>query len=139
MGRATEQLAARAGAGVGGLLNATFGNAAELIIALLALSKGLTGVVKASITGSILGNMLLVLGASALAGGMRFPRQKFNTTAARISSTSLALASVALIIPTVFHVAAQTRPAGWSRQAEQRLSLAIACVLLATYLLSLWF
>src|SRR5882762_1498506 len=76
MGRATEQLAARSGAGVGGLLNATFGNAAELIIALVALSKGLTGVVKASITGSIIGNVLLVMGFSILAGGMKFREQR---------------------------------------------------------------
>lgn len=72
MGRATGQLSARAGQGIGGLLNATFGNAAELIIALMALHKGLIGVVKASITGSIIGNILLVVGASMLAGGMRF-------------------------------------------------------------------
>jgi Ca2+:H+ antiporter len=139
MGRATEALASRAGAGVGGLLNATFGNAAELIIALMALSKGLVGVVKASLTGSIIGNMLLVLGASALAGGIRFSHQKFNKTAARVSSTSLGLASIALIIPTVFHSTADVRPGGWSPQAEQRLSLAIAVVLLATYALSLLF
>src|SRR6201982_445582 len=78
MGRATEELAEHLGHGVGGLLNATFGNAAELIIALIALSKGLTGVVKASITGSIIGNLLLVLGAAILAGGIKFPEQRFN-------------------------------------------------------------
>jgi Ca2+:H+ antiporter len=139
MGRATEALAERAGAGIGGLLNATFGNAAELIIALIALSRGLTNVVKASITGSIIGNILLVLGAAALAGGIRFPEQKFNQTAARASSTSLSLAAIALIIPTIFHVAASTRPAGWSARAEQELSLAIAVLLLATYGFSLWF
>ncbi len=139
MGRATEWLSERAGAGVGGLLNATFGNAAELIIALMALSKGLTGVVKASLTGSIIGNMLLVLGASALAGGVRYRSQSFNKTAARVSSTSLGLASIALIIPTVFHAASDARPAGWSRETEQKLSLAIAVVLLATYALSLLF
>src|SRR6266480_3861607 len=72
MGRATEQLAARSGAGLGGFLNATFGNAAELIISLVALSKGLTGVVKASITGSIIGNLLLVLGLSLVAGGAKY-------------------------------------------------------------------
>src|SRR5579885_2611277 len=72
LGRATEHLAERAGAGMGGLLNATFGNAAELIIGIMALRKGLRGVVKASLTGSILGNVLLVLGAAALAGGLRY-------------------------------------------------------------------
>ena len=96
MGRATEQLAVRSGAGIGGFLNATFGNAAELIIALVALSKGLTGVVKASITGSIIGNLLLVLGASILIGGMRHPKQTFNQTAARASATSLGLAAIGL-------------------------------------------
>jgi Ca2+:H+ antiporter len=139
MGRATEHLGARAGHGIGGLLNATFGNAAELIIALMALSKGLIGVVKASITGSIIGNILLVLGASILAGGMRFPRQTFNQTAARISATSLSLAAVGLIIPTIFHLAADRQPGGWSPQAEQNLSMAIAAVLFITYILWLVF
>ena len=87
MGRATEELAEHLGQGIGGLLNATFGNAAELIIALMALSKGLTGVVKASITGSIIGNILLVMGASILGGGLKFSEQRFNKTAARASAT----------------------------------------------------
>src|ERR1043166_25194 len=82
MGRATEHLAEHLGQGIGGLLNATFGNAAELIIALMALHKGLEGVVKASITGSIIGNMLLVLGLSVIAGGAKFKTQKFERTAA---------------------------------------------------------
>ena len=79
LGSATEQLADRAGEGVGGLLNATFGNAAELIIALAALRAGLHDVVKASLAGSIVGNILLVLGASMLAGGVRHTEQRFNT------------------------------------------------------------
>lgn len=139
MGRATEQLAARSGSGVGGFLNATFGNAAELIIALVALSKGLTGVVKASITGSIIGNLLLVLGASILVGGIRYPKQTFNQTAARISATSLGLSAIALLIPTIFHRAAAARPAGWTVEAEQRLSFAIVIVLFVTYFCSLVF
>ena len=139
MGRATEHLSERAGHGLGGLLNATFGNAAELIIALMALSKGLTAVVKASITGSIIGNILLVLGACMLAGGMRFSRQTFNQTAARISAASLSLAAIGLIIPTVFHRAADQQPGGWSPQAERSLSMAIAAVLLMTYVLWLVF
>jgi Ca2+:H+ antiporter len=130
MGRATEELAEHLGHGVGGLLNATFGNAAELIIALMALSKGLTGVVKASITGSIIGNVLLVMGVSILAGGVKFPEQRFNKTAARTSTTTLTLAAVALAIPTVFHVAAA---GGWSQAMEHKLSLAIAVVLFLTY------
>src|SRR5512135_1568394 len=96
MGRATEHLGARAGHGIGGLLNATFGNAAELIIALMALSKGLIGVVKASITGSIIGNILLVFGLSALVGGIKYPEQRFNRTAAQTSITSLFLAAIGL-------------------------------------------
>jgi Ca2+:H+ antiporter len=132
MGRATEELAEHLGHGVGGLLNATFGNAAELIIALMALSKGLTGVVKASITGSIIGNVLLVFGVSILAGGIRFREQRFNKTAARTSTTTLTLAAVALAIPTVFHVTAG-HAGGWSQATEHKLSLAIAVVLFLTY------
>src|SRR5437762_12407494 len=103
MGRATEHLAEHLGQGIGGLLNATFGNAAELIIALMALHKGLIGVVKASITGSIIGNILLVLGSAVLAGGSKFAHQKFNRTAVQTSTTSLMLAAIGLLIPTVFH------------------------------------
>jgi len=139
MGRATEHLARRLGQGLGGLLNATFGNAAELVIALMALNKGLLGVVKASITGSIIGNVLLVFGASALAGGLKFRELKFNRTAVQTSTTSLVLAAIGLLIPTVFHYSAQVRPRGWSPQMEQRLSLAIAVVLFGTYLCSLVF
>jgi Ca2+:H+ antiporter len=139
MGRSTEQMAARSGAGLGGFLNATFGNAAELIIGLVALSKGLTGVVKASITGSIIGNLLLVLGASILAGGIRYPKQTFNQTAARVSATSLGLAAIALLIPTVFHRAAAGRSSGLAAVAEGRLSLAIVLVLFVTYFFSLLF
>ncbi len=139
MGRATEHLAEQVGQGVGGLLNATFGNAAELIIALMALSKGLTDVVKASITGSIIGNVLLVLGMSFLAGGIKFPEQSFNRTAARASATALTLAAISLMIPTVFHLVAADRPGGWTPQAEQKLSLAIAVVLIVTYGFTLFF
>src|SRR5687768_12331227 len=142
MGRATEHLAEHLGQGVGGLLNATFGNAAELIIAMFALSKGLTGVVKASITGSIIGNILLVLGLSFLAGGFKFRRQEFNRVAAGVSATALTLAAIALIIPTVFHQAAAAVPVaqgGWTQGKEQGLSLAIAVVLFLTYALTLFF
>jgi Ca2+:H+ antiporter len=138
MGRATEHLAEKTGEGIGGLLNATFGNAAELIIALVALSKGLTGVVKASITGSIIGNILLVLGLACLTGGMKFSEQKFNRTAVRSSVTALILAAIALIVPTIFHFEAAQR-GGWTPQKEQQLSLGIAFVLLATYAATLIF
>lgn len=138
MGRATEHLAEKVGEGLGGLLNATFGNAAELIIALVAMQKGLYGVVKASITGSIIGNILLVLGLSCFVGGLKFSEQRFNLTAARASSTTLLLAAFSLAIPTVFH-----RVAGdaghWTPALEQRLSLCIAVVLLISYVAMLLF
>ncbi len=142
MGKATEHLAEHLGQGIGGLLNATFGNAAELIIALFALSKGLDGVVKASITGSIIGNMLLVLGISIMAGGSKFKTQTFDRTAASTSSTALTLAGIALLIPTVFHFVATNVPVaqgGWTLAKEQTLSLAIAVVLFITYIFTLYF
>ncbi|MDQ3118061.1 MAG: calcium/proton exchanger [Verrucomicrobiota bacterium] len=139
IGRATEALAARVGEGLGGLLNATFGNAAELIIAGIALSKGLTGVVKASITGSIIGNILLVLGLSMFLGGTKYKEQRFNRTGARTSTISLSLAGIALIIPTVFHLSAAATPGAWTPALEQRLSLAIALILFVTYFAVLWF
>ncbi len=139
IGRATEALAARVGEGLGGLLNATFGNAAELIIAGIALSKGLTGVVKASITGSIIGNVLLVLGLSILMGGIKYKEQRFNRTAARTTVISLSLAAIGLIIPTVFHLTADASPGGWSPAIEQKLSLAISVVLMLTYFCMLGF
>src|SRR2546422_3806550 len=129
IGRATEELAARVGEGLGGLLNATFGNAAELIIAGIALSKGLISVVKASLTGSIIGNVLLVLGLSILFGGTKYKEQRFSGSAARTSVVSLSLAAIGLIIPTVFHLTAHSSPGGWTPQVEQKLSLAIAVVL----------
>jgi Ca2+:H+ antiporter len=121
------------------LLNATFGNAAELIIAGIALSKGLTNVVKASITGSIIGNVLLVLGLSILFGGTKYKEQRFNGTAARTFVISLSLAAIGLIIPTVFHLAADSSPGGWNALVEQKLSLAIAVVLFLTYFCMLGF
>lgn len=135
MGTATEHLAEHHGAGIGGLLNATFGNAAELIIGLVALRAGLLDVVKASITGSIIGNVLLVLGASVLAGGLRYKRQRFNSTATSVGTTLLALSTVGLVIPAIFHMLVSDRP----EPHEQELSLEIAIVLFACYLLSLIF
>jgi len=139
IGRATEALATRVGEGLGGLLNATFGNAAELIIAGIALSKGLTNVVKASITGSIIGNVLLVLGLSILMGGTKYKEQRFNRTAATSSVISLSLAAIGLIIPTVFHRAADRTPGGWSPLVEQKLSLGIAVVMFLTHFCMLGF
>ena len=145
MGEATEALGARLGAGVGALLNATFGNAAELIIAIAALQRGLYDVVKASLTGSIIGNVLLVLGLSVLAGGARRERQTFDRAAAAAGSTLLALAAIALVIPALFHAVAEGAVLGArltrAREVsiEHGLSLAIAVVLFASYLLSLLF
>ncbi|MBJ7355062.1 MAG: calcium/proton exchanger, partial [Thermoleophilaceae bacterium] len=104
MGRATEELAARSGPGIGGLLNVTFGNFPELIIAILALEKGLQEVVKASLVGSIIGNILLVMGASMLVGGWKRKEQLFNQTAASVQSSMLVLAMAALIMPAVYEM-----------------------------------
>src|SRR5215203_1687163 len=142
MGKGTEHLAEHLGPGAGGLLSATFGNAAELIIALFALSKGLEGVVKASITGSILGNLLLVLGLSLLTGGLKFKRQTFNRTSSSMSATALTLAAAALLVPTIFHEVEGRVPigqGGWTPAKEQSLSIAIAVVLITTYILTLVF
>lgn len=133
LGKATEQIAMRSGPGLGGLLNATFGNAAELIIGFIALSKGLTGVVKASLTGSIIGNLLLVLGAAMFAGGLKRKKQVFNGTAARAAAAAMGIAAIAMVTPTVFHTASANHSGKWSPVAEQHLSLAIAFVLLAAY------
>lgn len=135
MGKATEYLAEHLGEGIGGLLNATFGNAAELIIALFALRAGLHEVVKASITGSIIGNILLVLGLSMVAGGIRFPIQQFNRTAASIGSSLLILSAIGLVVPAIFHYIVK---AG-NVTVERGLSLEISVVLFVTYLLSLIF
>jgi Ca2+:H+ antiporter len=139
MGRATEELAARSGPGIGGLLNVTFGNAPEIIIALFALNKGLHEVVKASLVGSILGNILLVLGASMLAGGLKRERQFFDRTAASAQSLMLLLAIAALVVPAIYElVEGKGLPAPGSEivnydSTVEHLSLAVAIVLLVTY------
>jgi len=135
MGRATERLAEQLGEGIGGLLNATFGNAAELIIAIVALRAGYFDLVKASITGSIIGNILLVFGASALWGGIKYERQHFNQTAAGLSSTLLVLSAVSLFIPAIFHLVVGDA----AGVHEGTLSLEISFVLILTYILSLYF
>ena len=135
IGEATEALACRVGPGIGGLLNATFGNAAELIIAGIALFRGLDMVVKASITGSVIGNLLLVLGASLLAGGIKYPVQKFNRTAANSGATLMVLAAVALMIPALFHQLVGEA----EHEAEHGLSLAVGAILMFAYALNLLF
>jgi Ca2+:H+ antiporter len=145
MGRATEELAARSGPGIGGLLNVTFGNAPELIIALFALGAGLHEVVKASIIGSILGNILLVLGAAAFVGGLRRDRQTFDRTAASAQSSMLLLAAVALVMPAIFEMVEGsglpgpgTERVNYDSTVEQ-LSLAVAIVLIVSYVVGLIF
>ncbi len=135
MGKATESLAERLGAGIGGLLNATFGNAAEMIIAFQGLRAGLIEVVKASLTGSILGNLLLVFGASAVAGGLKHRHQRFNRTAATMSATLMALSGIGLLVPALFHWVTR----GAAGTAEKNISLEISIVLFVTYVLSLVF
>jgi Ca2+:H+ antiporter len=139
IGKATEALAARAGAGVGGLLNATFGNAAELVIAVVVLTRGpeLYPVVKATLTGSVIGNLLLVLGAAALAGGVRHRQQTFNRSAAGVGTTLMALAAAGLLLPTLFFYLRPGDP-GDSRRVEN-LSEEIAVVLIVLYGLNLLF
>jgi Ca2+:H+ antiporter len=145
MGRATEELAARSGPGIGGFLNVTFGNAPELIIALFALGQGLQEVVKASIVGSILGNMLLVLGASMLVGGLRRDKQTFNPISAGVQTTMLMLAAGALVMPAIFElVEGKGLPAPGAESINyggtvEHLSLAVAIVLIATYVIGLFF
>ena len=145
MGLATEELAAKSGPGIGGLLNVTFGNAPELIIALFALSAGLQEVVKASIVGSIIGNVLLVLGASMLVGGLKHDRQRFSPQAASIQSTMLFLAAGALIMPAIFELVKGTGLPSVDAElvnydsTVEKLSVAVAVVLIATYALGLLF
>ena len=136
MGEATEHLAHRTGPTVGGLLNATFGNAAELIIALVALRAGLVDLVKASITGSILGNLLLILGLAIIAGGLNRPDLRFNRTNAGMSSGMLTLAVVALAFPALYHA---VHPEAAARAAELHMSEAVALILILTYGCSLLF
>jgi Ca2+:H+ antiporter len=145
MGRATEELAVRSGPGIGGLLNVTFGNAPELIIAFFALGHGLHEVVKASLIGSILGNILLVLGAAMFFGGLRHERQRFDRTAAGVQSGMLLLAAAALAMPAIFElVDGRGLPAPSAERIHydgtvEALSLWVALVLMATYVAGLIF
>jgi Ca2+:H+ antiporter len=145
MGRATEELAARSGPGIGGLLNVTFGNAPELIIALFALGAGLQEVVKASIVGSIIGNILLVLGAAMLAGGLGREKQTFSRTGVSVQTSMLLLAAAALLMPAIFELvegkglpAPGVEAVNYGSTVEQ-LSLAVAIVLAITYVIGLVF
>ena len=145
MGEATENLAARSGPGIGGLLNVTFGNFPELLIAFFALREGLHDVVKASIIGSVIGNVLLVLGGAMLVGGLRRERQTFNRRAARSQATMLILASAALVMPAVWELVegGGLPPPGAElvnfETPVEELSLIVAIVLLLAYAAGLWF
>jgi Ca2+:H+ antiporter len=145
MGEATEQIAAKTGPGIGGFLNVTFGNAPELIIAFFALKEGLQEVVKASIVGSIVGNVLLVLGAAMLVGGLKREKQTFNRTAAASQSAMLLLALTALIMPALFQL---IHGGGLPSVGDERvdfgsdletLSFGVAIVLMITYAAGLVF
>ena len=138
IGVATEELASYVGPAAGGLLNATFGNATELIIGLFALHAGLIGLVRASIVGSIIGNLLLVLGASILAGGLKHKIQTFNQDQAETHAINLLLATLSLAVPAIFaiHYNQANSP---NNPGVERLSLWVSGILLVTYLASLWF
>ena len=135
MGTATEEIAVVTGPNIGGLLNATFGNATELILAFIALRAGLVGVVKATITGSIVSNLLLVMGFSMLLGGLKFKEQKFQPTVARLNASSMNLAVIALLIPT----AVEYTSTGVEETTLQNLSVAVAAILILVYVLTLLF
>jgi Ca2+:H+ antiporter len=134
LGHATEELAVHTGPRIGGLLNATLGNAAELIITIFAIRAGLLDLVKASITGSIIGNILLVMGLSILVGGLKNGPQRFNRTEAGVNATQLLLAVLALAVPSLFFFAHTENygPVEW-------LSLGTAAAMLAIYAAGLIF
>src|SRR5437867_5122472 len=138
LGLGTEELGKHAGPGIGGLLNATFGNATELIIAIFALASGLTEVVKASLTGSIIGNLLLVLGASMLVGGLRHKSQTFSREASGTQITMLVLAVIGLVMPDLYVLSAESA-GGVSSLTLQEMSEVIAVILLLAYGLGLLF
>lgn len=135
MGTATEEIAVVVGPNLGGLLNATFGNATELILAFVALKAGLVGVVKATITGSIISNLLLVMGFAMFLGGLRYQEQEFQPVAARLNASSMNLAVIALLLPT----AVEYTSTGIGEQTLQNLSVAVAIVLILVYGLTLVF
>jgi len=132
---ATEQIAQRTHVAMGAMLNATFGNAPELIISLVALREGMIELVKASIVGVILGNLLFVVGLSFLLGGLRHGDQKFNRRGARVQRSELMIAAISIVLPSLFshYISAETA------MLEQALNIGVAIVLLGTYCLGLIF
>jgi len=135
IGEATEELAVYTGPALGGILNATFGNATEFIIGIFALQAGLVEVVKASITGSIIGNLLLVLGMAMLAGGWKRKKQEFNRTASMASSVTLLLAMIALIMPAIFLLTAP----GIGGKIIEELSISVSVLMILVYAASIFF
>lgn len=136
MGEATEEISFYSGPRVGGFLNATFGNATELIIAFFAMKAGLFDVVKASVAGSVIGNILLVLGASMLAGGLKYKRQQFNQQAVEVSSSMLLFAVIGLVIPAIF---THTVSPDLLTTRYEGLSIVVAVIMFSIYILSLIF
>lgn len=135
MGKATEEIAVVVGPTLGGLLNATFGNATELILAFIALKSGLISVVKATITGSIISNLLLVMGLAMLLGGLRYKEQVFQSEVARVNASSMNLAVIAILLPTALEYTSN----GIGEPTLQNLSVAVAIVLIIVYGLTLLF
>lgn len=132
---ATEEVAITTGPSIGGLLNAVFGNATELIIALVALKAGLVDIVKASITGTIISNLLLVMGLSMLLGGIRYKEQEFKPIIARVNGSTMTLAVIAILLPTMVIYTSN----GVESSAIRNLSLIAAIVLITVYGLTLLF
>ena len=132
---ATEEVAVITGPTIGGLLNAVFGNATELIIALVALKAGLVGVVKASITGALLANLLLVMGLSMFVGGLKYKEQQFTSIVARINGSTMTLAVTALVLPALLIKTSTVVEPG----TINHLSMTVAVVLLVVYALTLLF
>ena len=137
--RSTEQLAEKTGDAVGGLLNATFGNAPELIIAIVALKAGLYDMVRASIVGALLANLLLAQGVSFLLGGLRFHEQKFNARSSKLYSSMMLIAVISLIVPSAFNRFLAATDRGAARISEGSLDASLCVVLLAAYALYLFF
>ncbi len=135
IGESTEEISVHTGPALGGLLNATFGNATELIISIFALQAGLTEMVKASITGSIIGNLLLILGMALFFGGLGKDEQVFNTTAAKTSASTLFLATAAIVMPAVFVLTSEDPSAA----TIETLSIAVSVIMAVSYLASLLF
>lgn len=135
LGESTDALAQKAGDRIGALLNATLGNAAELIITIAAIQAGLLDVVKASITGSILGNLLLVLGASLLAGGLKNGTQKYDRAAVSVMMTTMTIAIIGLVVPTLFGNAIETV----NHESVEYLSIGVAILLILSYVISMLF